>query len=269
MRNFYQGRYRKLVIRLIALSVLSYAVVRLIPTSADTQQSTDYNNQLISDSSTNGAPMNSPDTATNSGADQNKIYPDVTSTDYIQHVIATESGTVTLTPTQIISNPSLIAHLPRTVPIDPRATLATLPAFNFAGDGYGEVCLSSPNTSITTNGPLADVYVDTFMSYQTDSGTITVPLAPTQIPAELGNTSAEVILTGTWPNILNTINGGIGTTVRSLSGLLGGKILTVQLLAVTEPSTDPANCSGGNTYTIPIQGLGISFSNSIGKLHLH
>jgi hypothetical protein len=265
----YKNKSGKLIIRLLALSLLGFCIVRLFPSNADQLNDPTYQNQNITDTSTQPAPMNNSDTVTIQSSNQNVIFPlDDNSESYTTPVYL-DSGTVTLASSSVISDNNLTVHIPSSLLVDPRATYINFPSIYVNGDGYGEVCISNPTGSILSTAPAVTTYIQTSMVYLTESGTVSVPLPPTPIAGEIGNGSSQEIFTGYWADILNMINGGSGTTIRNFNGVLAGKYLKLDFISLSQPSTDAANCGSGNSYEIPFNSVNPTFSNPIGPIKLH
>jgi len=212
----------------------------IAPAPTDIAQPTETPSISPSDSPS-PSPTESPSTSPTPSA-----IPTPTASDTSTPVIITPSNspspspTPTKAPPHAIANQALVIHVPQIVNVDPRANSVALPAISATGSDFLLVCAFG-------NGLTLDAY----SSDQLD------PKFGTLFS---GDRSSFIRTSGSTASALSALNSAGGLRGISSHGSIVGKSITLEFVAVSEPTINPALCNVGNlsnTRTIEIAALGL------------
>lgn len=265
--------------RIFIAGVVGVVGVQFLPSLAENLSTPPINNQLITQETNTLFPLPIEDsfvvtqsTSTNdretATGESSSTFPNQPSVTYL------DSGTVAVKEPEIQSD-HFILHIPTSVKVDPRARSVLLPNFYGGGDTQVEMCISSssPQIQIVATGAVVPVYQEANTIYKTETGTVSTPTTPIQVPAITGNGTNQLILTGTLGNLLNTVNGERGLIIRSNVGELSENVIGVKVVPISEPSTNINICemdsNQNNSYQILFVPIDLDFSQSLGVVKLH
>ena len=148
-------------------------------------------------------------------------------------------------------NQSVQLKSPSTIPVDPRATQATLPAIYLHSSDYVLAC-------VATQG--ARAVITSSNNSDTTTGTTLIT----------GNNSTRLYLSGTSAQVTQSINAGTGLRLigTSQSSRVTGAFMTIKVVALTAPSLDSSFCgqaAAAKTITVTTLGLDLNLQkNSVG-----
>ena len=154
---------------------------------------------------------------------------------------ANPSSTAAKLPAHAIADQRMTIHTPSVVTVDPRARSLYLPQISVLGPANLLVCISSSQVSFDIAG-----------QNQTD------PKKGTLIT---GDQSTNLRASGAGSSPIALINGLNGLRAISQNTGIANKSINLSLVALSEPSLNPALCGDGspsNNRTISIQGIGLN-----------
>ena len=195
------------------------------------------------------APTPEVDTSSITAGDTPSPTPSPSSTATITYIpIPTNSPAAAPT---FADNQSVQLKAPATIPVDPRATQATLPAIYLHGSDYVLACVATQGARAIINGG---------NNSDTTTGTTLIT----------GNNSTRLYLSGTSAQVTQSINSGTGLKLigTSASSRVTGAFVTIKIAALTAPSLDSTFCgqaAAAHTTTVTTLGLDLNLQkNTIG-----
>ena len=147
-------------------------------------------------------------------------------------------------PPTFADNQTVQLKAPTSLPVDPRATQATLPAIYIHANDYVLACVATQGARALIAG-----------SNNSDTTTGTTLIT--------GNNSTRLYLSGTSAQVNQSINAGTGLKLlgTSPSGRVTGAFVTIKIAALTAPSLDTNFCgqaAASHTTTVTTLGLDLN-----------
>jgi hypothetical protein len=162
------------------------------------------------------------------------------------------SPTPSPTPTVLaLAKQKMVLKVPAKLNADPRANTLYFPPIQIASPENLLVCISSPSLSL-----------DVYLRGQVDSKFSNVQLVA-------GDTTQQVLITGTSQQVSALINGAGGLAVFNSAKPVAGSSIQIQAVAISTPSLNPGFCSQGaprNVTSTKISPLGITLDFKKGDI---
>jgi len=246
-----QTRRMQVLTRVAFLALFALFVSTIIPTMAQDNPTVDPANPIAS-----------------SSADPSTTPSDTTTDTPIAYSSPTVSGSPlgplpTATPDSVTASPKPIPphpletqtaysiHAPSLLNVDPRASIASLPAISATGAEYTLIC-------VTGTG----IRFDTLNKRVQDS----LPSSTLELAGDLTN---NLRISGPTQDAMGILNSMNGLTVFADSNGLPGKSLTVSFVAMSAPDTTPSFCGSARSgATVTFRALGLDMASKIGPIQL-
>ncbi len=169
------------------------------------------------------------------------------------------SASPSVTPPAASSGQGLTIHLPTMLPLDPRATLVTLPTIEISGTSDLLVCIDS-----LSNSGSESLNFDVGVKRAIDQ----INTANTIISGDL---TSHLLISGSISWVNATFNSAAGLRVLSAPHALAGKLVLMRFVAVTRPASDSALCDQGaaaNQRLLTFSTLGLEIDMITGRIHV-
>jgi len=248
-----QTRRAQAFTRIAFLALFAIFVSTIIPTMAQDNPTVDPANPVASASpDPSVSPSDSP-----SASPTDSPSPSASASDApLPPLPASTPDSVTAPPKPIPPHPletqtAYVIHAPALLNIDPRASIASIPAVSAYGAEYSLICVTG-----------AGIRFDALNKRVQDS----LPSSSLQIAGDLSNV---LRISGPTQDALGVLNSMNGLTVYADSNGLPGKALTISFVAMSAPDTSAAFCGAARSATtVTFRALGLDMSSKIGPVQL-
>ena len=187
--------------------------------------------------SSDGTTVSSPETTTPTPTDSSSPTPSDTQT--VNTSVDISQPTPTPTPIAPMIEQRMLIAVPNSVPVDPRARSVILPSLYFSGDGTLLLCIDSNQDSINVPGTLIS------------SDSLFVQ----------GNGTNHFAISGSFDQVLTTINGSGMTRIFSPYSGIGNTTLEFRFIVMNQAGSDFSFCSQAdtsNTRTLHFQAVNLN-----------
>jgi len=253
-------RHRSKLVKLVISAVLFVLAVQGVRTMADTlltsptPTSSPSPTSTASDTSTVSASP-SPDVTGSASASPSSSASAPSSS----APTVSASASPSITPPAASSGQGLTIHLPPTLPLDPRATVATLPAIAISGASDLLVCVDS-----LSNSGSETLSLDVGTKRSIDQ----INTATTIVSGDL---TSHLLISGSIDWVNATLNSASGLRILSSPYALTGKSILMRFVAVTKPASDSSLCAQGavaNQRLLTFSTLGLEIDMVEGRIHV-
>lgn len=251
-------RHRSKLVKLVISAVLFVLAVQGVRTMADTlltsptpTSSPSPTSTAVDTSTASASP--SPDVTASASPSSSASAPSSSAP------TASASASPSITPPAASSGQGLTIHLPPTLPLDPRATAATLPAIAISGASDLLVCVDS-----LSNSGSETLSLDVGTKRSIDQ----INTATTIVSGDL---TSHLLISGSIDWVNATLNSASGLRILSSPYALTGKSILMRFVAVTKPASDSSLCAQGavaNQRLLTFSTLGLEIDMVEGRIHV-